>query len=367
MKRALISTIFSLSLILSTTFFSGCGSTDDNRTLSGEKPQITLYGDTDVTINLGTTSIEGDNYGYEAMDPQDGDITDKVQITNDIDFTRAGTYTVTYTVTDSDGNSDTKYRYIHIVDNGDPYYYGGQTYVGSAPTIIVSDGDILYLPIGRIFTPRATASDPEDGDLTSQIQISGDSVNTYQAGEYVVTYSVIDSDGNSVYRNQTIFVGNYGNGDNGGQQYTDDNGYNNSELDTFVSWYKSECGKDFDYSLYSSSTKRYQGEIDCSHRGLYHVDLAPMGIFSSIKTINLSYNNLSEIDFSPLSNVRVIEKLDLRYNKFSHIDFSPLYHLKNINELWINGNNLNYTRAEREELYRGFNNRSFTIYFKPTF
>ncbi len=369
MRSVFLNIILFVFLVSNIFTLSGCGAVDDNQTIydnenSTYKPHITLYGDTNVTVNFGARSIEGDQYGYEAYDPQDGDITDKVKIVNDIDFNRVGQYTVTYSVVDSDGNEDVQYRYVSIVDNsgnidggggGDPYY-GGQTYSGSIPVITITDGDTLYLPLGRPFTPKATAQDFEDGDLTSRIEIAGDTVNVNQAGTYLITYIVTDNDGNTVSKNQTIFIGNYGSSSD--YTYT-----NTSSLDEFKTWYKTECGGTFNSSLYNANTGYYGGEINCEKRGLYNIDLTYMSIFSTIKTLNLSHNNLSEIDFTPLAETRVIEKIDLSYNKFSHIDFSPLYNLKNINELRINNNNLNYTKEERIELYRGFNNRSFTIYF----
>jgi hypothetical protein len=365
MRNIIINLTLSIFIIVNIFTLNGCGTTDENQTYgdeSGYKPHITLYGDTNVTIPLGARSIEGNQYGYEAIDPQDGDITDKVKITNNIDFSRVGQYTVTYSVVDSDGYEDVQYRYINIVDNssdnysGDPYY-GGQTYTtGSVPIITITDGDILYLPIGRQFTPKATATDFEDGDLSLQIETSGDLVDSNKEGTYLITYTVTDSDGNTVSKNQTIFVGNY--------DSTSDHSYTTTNnLDDFKVWYKETCGASFNESLYNANTGYYGGEIECSRKGLYNIDLSYLSIFSTIKSLNLSHNNLSEIDFTPLTETKVIEKIDLSHNNFSYIDFSPLYNLKNINELWINNNNLNYTRSEREELYRGFNNRSFTIYF----
>jgi hypothetical protein len=369
MRGIFFNTGLFIFMIFNIFTLSGCGEVDNNNTQSvysgggdsSYRPHITLYGDTNVTVILGAKSIEGDQYGYEAYDPQDGDITDRVKIVNDIDFSRVGQYSVTYSVEDSDGNRDVKYRQINIVDSsasgdsGDPYY-GGQTYVGSIPTITVTDGDTLYLPLGRDFTPNASATDFEDGDLSANIEIGGDSVNIYQAGTYIVTYTVTDSDGNIVSKNQTIFVGDYG--------ASSDSTYTTIDsLDEFKTWYKTECNGRFRDSLYNANRGSYDGEIDCSNRGLYNIDLNYISIFSTIKSLDLSHNNLSEIDFTPLAETRVIEKIDLSHNKFSYIDFSPLYNLKNINELWINNNNLNYTKEERIELYRGFNNRSFTIYF----
>ncbi|SFV64697.1 hypothetical protein MNB_SV-12-112 [hydrothermal vent metagenome] len=130
------------SIIFGMIIFSGCGDTgnDGNTTttcgsnvdmLSGDNPVITLEGDTEIEISLGTTEVlSGDSYC--AYDPQDGDLTQYIQRTNNIDFNRAGVYTVTYYVEDSDGYSDTKTRTVTIVDSnnanqqGDSGYYLGE-------------------------------------------------------------------------------------------------------------------------------------------------------------------------------------------------------------------------------------------------
>ena len=49
--------------------------------------------------------------------------------------------------------------------------------------------------------------DQEDGDLTSNIAVSG-SVDTSKAGVYLVNYIVIDSDSHGHRRNRMVFVEN---------------------------------------------------------------------------------------------------------------------------------------------------------------
>ncbi|MCH9740074.1 MAG: DUF5011 domain-containing protein [Epsilonproteobacteria bacterium] len=109
--------VTSLSL-LSMLVFSGCSTdtTNDNLgVLDEDKPRITLYGEKDIYINLGTMVVlENDN--FIAEDTVDGDLTDYVERTHNIDFTRAGEYQVTYFVEDSDGFSDTQTRSVTIVD-----------------------------------------------------------------------------------------------------------------------------------------------------------------------------------------------------------------------------------------------------------
>jgi len=63
--------------------------------------------------------------------------------------------------------------------------------------------------VGQVVDIQGTyaASDVKDGDLTSQVIVSG-KVNFNKAGEYVITYTVTDSDGNKVVKTRTIAVVN---------------------------------------------------------------------------------------------------------------------------------------------------------------
>ena len=74
-------------------------------------PTITLKGDASITINAGTSYEEP---GYTANDNIDGDITDKVEISGSVNIYHAGTYTLTYTVTDSHGNKATAERTVVV-------------------------------------------------------------------------------------------------------------------------------------------------------------------------------------------------------------------------------------------------------------
>jgi uncharacterized protein (TIGR02145 family) len=66
------------------------------------KPTITLLGDNPLTWSLGETFVDP---GATAYDEKDGDITDDIITSNNIDINTEGTYQVTYNVTDSDGNA----------------------------------------------------------------------------------------------------------------------------------------------------------------------------------------------------------------------------------------------------------------------
>lgn len=75
------------------------------------EPTITLNGDTSMALNVGDTYNEK---GATATDEIDGDITSKIVISGTVNTSKAGTYTVTYTVTNSNGKSVTVKRTIVV-------------------------------------------------------------------------------------------------------------------------------------------------------------------------------------------------------------------------------------------------------------
>ncbi len=313
MKKINIVVFMIIFALYTTTIFTGCGGDDSNSTASdGETPIITLQGDTNIQIPLGTMTIPED--GYTAYDFQDGDLTDKVERSDNIDWNRAGDYEVIYTVTDSDGNVGRAVRHVKIVnDNGDSLYNNGDN---NHKPVISFNQDTVYLTLGENFRTSQyyndyRATDAEDGDLTSQVYIDDSQLNTNSPGTYVVTYSVTDSSGNTTYKDKIVVVQNY---------YDDNNDNNNnnnsyySELDNFKAWYSSTCGGTFNDSLYDASTHKYHGKIDCSHRGLSSIDLSPLSIFDGIDDLDLSYNNLSYIDFSPIRDIHEMWGLHIDHN-----------------------------------------------------
>ena len=74
-------------------------------------PTITLEGDASITINAGSAY---EDPGYTASDNIDGDITGQVQIEGSVNVYHAGTYTLTYKVTDSSGNVGTAQRTVVV-------------------------------------------------------------------------------------------------------------------------------------------------------------------------------------------------------------------------------------------------------------
>jgi prepilin-type N-terminal cleavage/methylation domain-containing protein len=76
-------------------------------------PIITLNGDSIININVGETYSDA---GSSASDNIDGDITNQIVTSGTVNTTIPGTYTITYSVTDADGNTSTVTRTINVIE-----------------------------------------------------------------------------------------------------------------------------------------------------------------------------------------------------------------------------------------------------------
>ena len=180
-------------------FVDGAGTTagtfymDDIVQVSlGDAPVITLIGDATISLTKGTAYTE---QGATASDTEDGDVTSAIVIGGDtVDVDILATYEVTYTVVDSDGNTTTAVRSIEVS-------------LGDVPVITLIGDASISLTQGDTYTEQgATASDTEDGDISSAIVIGGDTVDTNTPGTYAVTYTVTDADGNTTVASRNIEV-----------------------------------------------------------------------------------------------------------------------------------------------------------------
>ncbi|WP_328186922.1 DUF5011 domain-containing protein [Marinobacter sp. OP 3.4] len=157
------------------------------------KPTISLVGG-NQSIVQGETWVDP---GYTASDNADGDITMNVVVTGTVDTGTIGQYTLTYSVTDSSGNTAQTTRTVSVVE----FVPDDQT----APVISLVGGN-RTLTVGDTWTdPGYSATDDVDGDLTEQVTITG-TVNTSQAGSYNLVYSVTDAAGNEGSTSRTVTV-----------------------------------------------------------------------------------------------------------------------------------------------------------------
>ena len=80
-------------------------------------PQITLLGEAEIYVNAGETYAEP---GWTAQDNVDGDLSERVQVSDTVERYLAGDYVVTYSVKDAAGNTATAQRTVTVVPKGIP-------------------------------------------------------------------------------------------------------------------------------------------------------------------------------------------------------------------------------------------------------
>ena len=142
-------------------------------------PVITVIGDSLVTLLRNAAYVDA---GASCTDNADDSCT--VITSGTVDSSTAGTYTLTYSATDSSGNTAQATRIVQVIE-------------GEAPVITLLGAASVTLEIGTPFLdPGATALDAEDGDLTASI-VTGGQVETDTIGTYTLTYDVTDSSGNA--------------------------------------------------------------------------------------------------------------------------------------------------------------------------
>ncbi|MBC2316571.1 DUF5011 domain-containing protein [Listeria booriae] len=174
------------------------GYTDEQYTNYSNNVSLNVIANNAPTITAADQSLKkGVKFdpmsGVSAADSEDGNLSSIVKITaNDVDTSQEGTYHVTYSVTDSDGNTTTKQITVTVTSN-------------DAPTIEATDHTLKK---GTKFDPMSevSAADKEDGDMTKEIKITANDVDTSQEGTYHVTYSVTDSDDNTTTKEITVTV-----------------------------------------------------------------------------------------------------------------------------------------------------------------
>src|SRR3990167_11397397 len=80
------------------------------------------------------------------------------------------------------------------------------------PTITLKGSNPVKMYVTSTYTEAGyTANDLEDGDITSNVSVSG-SVPKGKAGTFTITYSVTDSNSNSVSVTRTVIASHAGNG-----------------------------------------------------------------------------------------------------------------------------------------------------------
>lgn len=204
-----------------------------------EKPKIELIGDETIVLKVGDKYEE---LKAAAVDNVDGDLSNKIKITGKVNTKVAGTYIIKYTVSDNSKNKATITRTVIVEekeeepktpeviddeDDEDDDNGGGTNPTPSpspAPTptvdttapIIVFNDNSLYQTIcaGNQVNTAVNgiygyiARDNVDGNITSRVQISGDTGVINTPGVYNLYYKVSDSSGNSTTATKQFTVNN---------------------------------------------------------------------------------------------------------------------------------------------------------------
>ncbi len=150
-------------------------------------PSITLIGGYSISTGEGVFT----DPGATAADDADGDITKNIKVTTDYKAGKEGTFTFTYTVSDSSGNTATAVRKVTVKDQ-------------TPPVITLGGYKEEFILVGDKFTDSgATAEDSFDGKVN--VNVSGN-VDTSKAGTYTLTYTAADSKGYSTSATRVIKV-----------------------------------------------------------------------------------------------------------------------------------------------------------------
>ena len=182
--------------------------------LVGSYPVLTLIGAKTRTIAKGSKYAET---GYDAIDQRDGNITDKVVVEGSVDTSKAGTYKLTYTVTNSQGKSAKEER-----------------------TIIVNDSEDLKLEISHKLTPETvteksvTIKVTVKGNGFKNIVLPDNSESTNNEVSYTVyknsTYDFVIYDTNNNSEVYSVTVKNIDDGIKGVCTGEYENGYGLAQL-----------------------------------------------------------------------------------------------------------------------------------------
>ncbi|MDM5191273.1 DUF5011 domain-containing protein [Bacillus hominis] len=154
-----------------------------------------------LTVPTGATINVGDKFdpmaGVKAIDNEDGDITSKVTVDGNVDTSKPGTYELTYTVLDSNGNKVTAKQTVTVKQKVETK--------NEAPVLTVPFTTTIH--VGEEFDPMAgvSATDKEDGNLTNKIKYKGN-VDTSKPGKYIVEYWIVDSKGVNATATQSVIV-----------------------------------------------------------------------------------------------------------------------------------------------------------------
>ena len=176
-------TIIDIALALGAGFLVSeiVSSDDDSGSGDSSYPVLTLNGPNPAIVELGSTYVDA------------GATADKgvvSVVSNNVDTSKTGTYTVGYSARDSQGRTSFIYRTVVVIDS-------------TAPVITILGDNPATVELGSTYTDAgATAS-----DLSGTVTVtSTGTVDTSTVGTYTITYSATDASGNTGTATRTVNV-----------------------------------------------------------------------------------------------------------------------------------------------------------------
>ena len=143
-------------------------------------PVVTLIGSASITVELGGTFSDP---GATA------DTGESVSASGSVNTSQVGSYLITYSATDSSGNTGTATRTVNVVDT-------------TNPVVTVTGANPATVELGASYTDAgATAT-----DLAAVTVTTSGTVNTDAVGSYTLTYTATDASGNSATATRTVNV-----------------------------------------------------------------------------------------------------------------------------------------------------------------
>lgn len=123
----------------------------------GIRPVLVLKGPSTVYLEVGSKYAES---GYSATDNLDGNITDKVKVSGEVDTGNSGIYNIEYSVTDSSGNTTKLNKKVVVYGNANAENFNDITPNGKTVYLTFDDGPGAYteklLSILKNYNVKAT-------------------------------------------------------------------------------------------------------------------------------------------------------------------------------------------------------------------
>jgi hypothetical protein len=149
-------------------------------------PVLTLNGSSPLTVEQCGTYTEP---GANAIDGVDGNLTSAIVTTGSVNTNVLGSYTITYTVRDAQGNTATMDRIVNVVDTKQP------TMMLNAQAIV--SGTTINVQINDVFFDQVYTEDPCTGIITTtKTPGFNGPVNTTRRATYPVVYTASDPSSN---------------------------------------------------------------------------------------------------------------------------------------------------------------------------